>query len=94
MVHYFYMRLIKIDPQKRMYRYYEISIQATLFEPFAVLCTWGSLVSAFRCQRIIPAKDLAEAELMAGRVLRKKLKRGYVAMPTADGCMAPEIYRH
>jgi len=81
MVHYFDMRLIKINPQKQMYRYYEISIQATLFEPYAVLCAWGSLLTAFRRQRLIPASNLAEAELLAGRVLQKKLKRGYVLMP-------------
>ncbi|MGB9800426.1 MAG: hypothetical protein ACPLUL_10065 [Thermanaerothrix sp.] len=37
------MRLIRVDPPRRVYRWYVVAVQATLLEPWAVVCGWGSL---------------------------------------------------
>lgn len=69
--------LVRIQPEKRCWRWYSIRLQATLLEPLAVVCGWGSLRSRYARWRIIPCADRTEAERLAQRLLRSKLRRGY-----------------
>lgn len=39
--------LIKIDPEKHMYRWYAVGIQSTLIDGTAIIYGWGSLKSTF-----------------------------------------------
>lgn len=43
--------LTPVDPAKHCYRWYRVHIQATLLDPFAVVCAWGSLRTKYRRQR-------------------------------------------
>ncbi len=45
--------LIKVDPDKHMYRWYSVGIQGTLVDGIAVIYGWGSLKSAFQQWRTI-----------------------------------------
>lgn len=70
--------LIKINPEKRMYRWYAVGIQDTLVDGIAVIYGWGSLKSTFQHWRTIRVGSQKEAEMIAQRILEKRQRRGYV----------------
>ncbi|NPV86278.1 MAG: WGR domain-containing protein [Anaerolineae bacterium] len=69
--------LTRVDPAKRCYRWYRVHVQATLLDPFAVVCAWGSLRTKYRRQRSIPCAGWVEAERTAEKIIEQKLHRGY-----------------
>ncbi len=69
--------LVKVDPEKRMYRWYAIGIQTTLIDGIAVIYGWGSLKSTFQQWRTIHVRSQKEAEMIVKRILEKRLKKGY-----------------
>jgi predicted DNA-binding WGR domain protein len=70
--------LVKIDPQKRMYRWYAIGIQNTLIDGIAVIYGWGSLKSTFQQWRTIRVRSQKEAVMIVKRIFEKRLKNGYI----------------
>lgn len=70
--------LIKIDPEKRMYRWYAVGIQNTLIDGIAVIYGWGSLKSTFQHWRTIHVGSQKEAEMIAQRILEIRQRKGYV----------------
>ena len=75
--------LVKIDPKKKMYRWYAIGIQNTLVDGFAVIYGWGSLKSSFQQWRTISVNSQKEAEMVFIRMLKTRLKKGYRSQPSA-----------
>lgn len=71
-------KLIKIDSEKDMYRWYAVGIQNTLIDGIAVIYGWGSLKSTFQQWRTIRVHSQEEAEMIMKRILAKRLKRGYI----------------
>lgn len=69
--------LIKLDPEKHMYRWYSVGIQSTLLDGIAVIYGWGSLKSSFQQWRTIKARSIGEAKMCAEKMVAKKLKNGY-----------------
>lgn len=69
--------LTRVDPAKHCWRWYAVHVQPTLLEPAAVVCEWGSLCTAYRRMRSYPCAGQAEAEALAERIVRRKLRRGY-----------------
>ena len=69
--------LHRIDPEKRMYRWYSVHVQLTLFDPWTVICAWGSLHTDFSQQRAIPCGNQKQAELLASQIVDRKLRCGY-----------------
>ena len=69
--------LIRVEPDKHMDRRYSISVQATLLDPVAVVCIWGSRRSSYQRVQIIPVATSSEATTRAEKIVRKKLQRGY-----------------
>lgn len=69
--------LIRVEPEKHMDRRYSISVQATLLDPVAVVCIWGSRRSSYQRVQIIPMATSSEATTRAEKIARKKLQRGY-----------------
>ena len=35
--------LVRIEPEKKMDRWYSVTVQPTLLDPCAVICAWGAL---------------------------------------------------
>ena len=70
--------LIKIDPEKHMYRWYAVGIQSTLIDGTAIIYGWGSLKSTFQHWRTIRVQSQKEAEMVLKRILKSRLKKGYV----------------
>lgn len=75
------MRLIRVDPEKRMDRWYAVFAILTLFGEPAVLCLWGSRRTAYQRGRLIPCASMEEARERAAAIARRKRRRGYQPMP-------------
>lgn len=69
--------LIKVDPEKHMYRWYSVGIQGTLVDGMAVIYGWGSLKSPFQQWRTIQVLSQEEGEKIVAKILVTKLRRGY-----------------
>lgn len=76
------MTLLKrVEPEQHMNRWYMIAVQATLLDPIAVICAYGSRESTWQRVHIIPKDSRTEAEIFAEGILKRKLKRGYEIVP-------------
>ncbi len=73
------MRLEHINPDRNMFRFYEIRIEPTLFHEHALLVYWGRIGKRGR-QRIARTGDLEEIEKTVQKMEKSKLKRGYFAV--------------
>lgn len=71
--------LIKIDPEKHMYRWYAVGVQNTLLDGVAVVFGWGSLNSSFQKWRRIPVSTIEEAEKICNQMIEVRMKKGYKA---------------
>lgn len=69
--------LTRIDHDKNVKRWYRVEVTSTLFEPIAVVCSWGRLGTTYQRRRIIPVETQAQAEELSARLVAKKLKRQY-----------------
>ena len=67
----------RVEPIEQMDRWYMVIVQATLFEPVAVICAWGSRHTSYQQVRIISVRDEAEARALAGKIVAIKQRRGY-----------------
>lgn len=68
--------LHRVNPDRDEARYYSVMIGPTLVDPLAVVRTWGR-IGGFEKQLITPVADAAAARRLAGRLIRRRLKRGY-----------------
>ena len=73
-----YAFLIRVDSEENMNRWYLVFIQATLLEPIAVMCMWGSRDTAYQQTKVTPVATLQEAEILAEKIVKDKIKRGYI----------------
>ena len=71
------VRLILIDRIQNIQRWYRVEVTSTLFEPIAVVCSWGRLGTTYQRRRIIPTENQSQAETLAAQIVAKKLKRQY-----------------
>ena len=70
--------LIRVDLEKHMDRRYSVAIQPTLLDPVAVVCVWGSRRSSYQRLQVHPAASQEEAQEVAERIVRAKIRRGYL----------------
>ena len=69
--------LRRVDPARNMARYYGITVEPTLFGWSAVVRDWGRIGRSAR-RRLDLYDDADQAVAAADRLLRQKLRRGYV----------------
>ena len=74
--------LTRIDPEKRVFRYYQVNVQPTLVDDHAVVIAWGSLRTSYGRMRAISQPSPQAAEELAQKIIEKKLNRGY--LPTNE----------
>lgn len=79
--------LSHVEPTDNLNRWYLVSIQATLFFPCAVVIAWGRRDNDFQQWRAISVETPAQAQELANRIVKKKLKRGYQICPLPN----PEV---
>jgi predicted DNA-binding WGR domain protein len=70
----------RVDPEEGMDRWYMVFVQASLFDPAAVICAWGSRRTAYHQLRVLPAGSTDEALATAKKIVQQKVKRGYLAV--------------
>ena len=70
--------LIRVDLEKHMDRRYSVAIQPTLLDPVAVVCFWGSRRSSYQRMQVHPAATQEEAQKVAEKIVRGKIRRGYL----------------
>lgn len=76
------MLLLKIVPEQKMARFYEVHVQSTLLDNHAVVCTWGSIKNGYHRMRMIKTQSIDEAEKIAQRIIQQKTKKGYAIPPS------------
>jgi hypothetical protein len=59
-----------------MNRWYKVTVQATLFDPWVVICEWGSRSNTYLRVRLLPTNSLEEATSLAERIIIRKIKQG------------------
>ena len=69
--------LTRVDPEEHMDRWYMVTVQPTLFEPLAVICSWGNRQNDYQRVHIIPAASPAQALALAEKIVVAKQRRGY-----------------
>ncbi|MCL4302959.1 MAG: WGR domain-containing protein [Anaerolineae bacterium] len=77
------MLLHRIDPAKNMARFYLVEAAPSLLDSFAVLRVWGRIGGAQQ-HKITPCASAAEAEQLAERLIKRKIKRGYKVAGDSD----------
>jgi predicted DNA-binding WGR domain protein len=73
--------LSHVDPAENMMRWYLVTVQATLFHPCSVVIAWGRRDNEFQQWRVIPVESRAQADLVAAKIVERKIRRGYQAQP-------------
>lgn len=69
--------LTRVDREKNVQRWYRVEIAPTLFAPISVICTWGRLGSSYQRGRVMPVETREQGEMLAAKIVAKKLKRQY-----------------
>ncbi|GEM_PF-3334646 len=70
------IHLEKIDAARNCYRFYEISLEPDLFAQTALVVRWGRIGGRGRI-RIAGSGTMREAQDLATRILRLRLRHGY-----------------
>ena len=68
--------LHRINVEKNELRFYLVSVRPSLLDPYAVLRMWGRLGGQQRSM-VSPCASAEEAEILAERLVRRRLRRGY-----------------
>ena len=66
--------LIRVDPEKRMDRWYSVGVQPALFESYAVICLWENRRTCYQRERVIPADTLQDALALAEKIIQRRIR--------------------
>ena len=72
-----YTRLERCDREKRMARFYSLSVQPNLFGGYSLICEWGRIGQRGGRIHIKLCDSEAEARAAWDKKLREKQRRGY-----------------
>jgi predicted DNA-binding WGR domain protein len=71
-----------------MHRWYAIHLQQELWGGVSLVCQWGRLGQAGGARRVFIFDSMATAQAAAERLLRRRLRRGYI-LRHSSGRMRP-----
>lgn len=71
------MLLHRINPSQNEFRFYLVVTGPSLFDPYAVIRVWGR-IGGHQREMITSCASAEEAERLAGQLIQRKMKRGYV----------------
>jgi predicted DNA-binding WGR domain protein len=80
--------LVRIEPEKKMDRWYMVGVQPTLLDPWVVICAWGSRRTNYQRVQVLPMQSFEAAREVAGVIVRKKIQRGYSVVRTKKRTVA------
>lgn len=69
--------LHKIRPEENQYRFYSLRVAPTLFGEWSLFREWGRIGNGGTV-KIDPFKEESEAFLKMGKLIKEKVKRGYI----------------
>ncbi len=69
--------MVRIEPEENMNRWYSVSVQPTLLDPWAVICAWGNRRTNYIRLRVLPAQSSTASTRLARDIVGRKLRRGY-----------------
>jgi predicted DNA-binding WGR domain protein len=73
----------RIHPEKNEARFYLLLVQSSLLDEYAVLRVWGRLGGPQR-QMATPCASAEEAQILARRLIRLRLRHGYQVVFPAE----------
>ncbi|RZU36752.1 WGR domain-containing protein [Fluviicoccus keumensis] len=71
----------QIDPIKRRYRFYQISMEPDLFADWRIRLEWGRINAKKRQQQIKIFENESTAMAFLEQQERKRARRGYLLVP-------------
>jgi predicted DNA-binding WGR domain protein len=71
------VHLMRVDPARKMARFYRLDVQPTLFGDFEVVKEWGRIGRAGQVRSSTPFPTSAEADAALARHRKVKERRGY-----------------
>jgi len=80
------VHLRKVDVEKNMARFYHVDVALNLFNESAVLRSWGRIGTGGRMMMETCA-TAEEAEVVASKTIRTKLRRGYRGRVSPEECL-------
>ena len=80
--------LFRIEPEKKMDRWYIVAVQPTLLDPWAVICFWGNRRTSYQRVQVLPMESFEAAEEVADVIVNKKIRRGYSVVRTKKRTVA------
>jgi predicted DNA-binding WGR domain protein len=78
------IHLQRVEPARRMARYYQLALEPTLFETIAVTRRWGRIGTTGRMKMELVESELQAIEMLLG-LLRSKRARGYQVVRGGSG---------
>jgi predicted DNA-binding WGR domain protein len=71
--------LHRINSEKNEARFYLVETGPSLVDLYAVIRLWGR-ISGHQRGMVTPCRSAVEAEALAAKLVRRKLKRGYLVV--------------
>lgn len=72
--------MVRVEPSERINRRHSVSVQATLFDPVAVVCSWGNRRTSYQRMRVLQVDAPESATELAAAIVAQKSRRGYLAV--------------
>ena len=69
--------MVRVEPEEAVDRWYLVAVQATLFDPQALVTAWGSRQNAWQQLRVAPTSSRERALQLADKIVAQKVRRGY-----------------
>ncbi len=68
--------LHRVNPEKNASRFYLVEVGPSLLDPYSVMRVWGR-IGGHQRSMVSPCASAEEAQALADRLVRRRIKRGY-----------------
>ncbi len=75
--------LHRLNPDKNASRFYLVEVGPSLLDPYSVMRVWGR-IGGHQRSMVSPCASMEEAQTLADRLVRRRIKRGYWIVSPGD----------
>ena len=75
--------LYRVNLEKNASRFYLVEVGPSLLDPHSVMRVWGRIGGQQRSM-VSPCASMEEAQALADRLVRRRIKRGYWIVSSED----------
>ncbi len=75
--------LHRINQEKNASRFYLVEVGPSLLDPYSVMRVWGR-IGGHQRSIVSPCTSLEEAQTLADRLVRRRIKRGYWVVSSGE----------